>query len=74
MALLFQSQLCMLGDQTFSVDQLANNTLRPSEKNELILQGRESSVLPAYDRLTHYSKALSECGIEGQVYLLLPKL
>ena len=74
MALLFQSQLCMLGDQAFSVEQLANNTLRPSEKNELIPQARESLVLPAYDRLTHYSKALSECGVEGQVYLLLPKL
>ncbi|UMM06267.1 NAD/NADP transhydrogenase beta subunit [Vibrio campbellii] len=74
MALLFQSQLCMLGDQAFSVEQLANNTLRPSENNELIPQGMESSVLPVYDRLTHYSKALSECGIEGQVYLLLPKL
>lgn len=74
MSLLFQSQLCMLGDKAFSVEQLANNTLRPSEKNELIQQARESSVLPAYDRLTHYSKALSECGIEGQVYLLLPKL
>lgn len=74
MALLFQSQLCMLGDQAFSAEQLANNTLRPSEKNELIPQARESSVLPAYDRLTHYSKVLSECGIEGQVYLLLPKL
>jgi hypothetical protein len=74
MALLFQSQLCMLGDQAFSVEQLANNTLRPSENNELIPQGMESSVLPVYDRLTHYSKVLSECGIEGQVYLLLPKL
>ncbi|MFN1512795.1 NAD/NADP transhydrogenase beta subunit [Vibrio owensii] len=74
MALLFQSQLCMLGDQAFSAEQLANNTLRPSENNELIPQGMESSVLPVYDRLTHYSKALSECGIEGQVYLLLPKL
>ncbi|TDE25870.1 NAD/NADP transhydrogenase beta subunit [Vibrio owensii] len=74
MALLFQSHLCMLGDQAFSVEQLANNKLRPSEKKELIPQARESSVLPAYDRLTHYSKALSECGVEGQVYLLLPKL
>ncbi|WP_199481436.1 NAD/NADP transhydrogenase beta subunit [Vibrio owensii] len=74
MALLFQSQLCMLGDQAFSVEQLANNTLRPSEKNERTPQASEGSVLPAYDRLTHYSKVLSECGIEGQVYLLLPKL
>ncbi|MHA2708004.1 NAD/NADP transhydrogenase beta subunit [Vibrio owensii] len=74
MALLFQSQLCMLGDQAFSVEQLANNTLRPSEKNEVLPQAKESKVLPVYDRLTHYSKALSECGIEGQVYLLLPKL
>ncbi|HDM8173540.1 TPA: NAD/NADP transhydrogenase beta subunit [Vibrio harveyi] len=72
MGLMFQPSLCLLGDQEFSISQLTNHTLKPSEFS--VSNFEEVGSLSIIDTLDSYSNYLSKRDISGHVFLLLPNI
>ncbi|HDM8127096.1 TPA: NAD/NADP transhydrogenase beta subunit [Vibrio harveyi] len=72
MGLMFQPSLCLLGDQEFSISQLTNHTLKPSEFS--VSNFEEIDSLSIIDTLDSYSNYLRKRDISGHVFLLLPNI